>query len=714
SEGWIEERHHFHYKPPPVPDVEGMFAIGAKEAWLERMEFLSLDLTWLLELQQFRFWSQIIYSVPTHEMIMSFLLDAPPYYTLDEFPQDEEIWNSFQKINHLVFLVINRLASPRESETEYISLDFYARMIYDNYVFTIPMFLDMCMCYGRENRAQIQKIISAIFRIQPKYKEDLKKSVPFISKVFRIVEHKFGGRKIPDGELVKITDRSNKRDEITLFELRDLILHVLDTAANLSIFLDIYTPACSMYHEQLLEIKIVHFYENTVPQIYRKLSVLADKEEMCHMYVDMKNKLDMMRVELLRVFRHCLTSCLNPIFEKVDTLTEAEAKRNVDDYVGVLTECLSEKVFIRDYHSIYPVDQDLDAMSQVCPEMDFMKCDFLLEAVLACFELPNNSERKLEKLMQRRSKKQEVQSTSSLMNGESSSRVAEAPKKRVTGVELESLITEVKDILPYLGDGFVEMCLEHFNFTSEAVINAVLEDTLPPNLQSIDQSLPRIPKEKEIEEAANCVQRLNVFDNDEFDIMTQDHVDTSRIHKGKRNSKHKNLNDLIDDKSHREEYREMYTKFGLVDTEGSMYDDEYDDTYDHLDVSVGDEGDIERRPFVIPRVLQTKEEGSTEDEDEEESMEPAKPPRDEFVQNPEEIRARAEQRRQQQAQSRGRGRRQGPPPKERDVVGRPKGQGQDKNVVSNRDYKNVHKATRGNHNRRFGAQKKRQQGMMPF
>jgi hypothetical protein len=37
--------------------------------------------------------------------------------------------------------------------------------------------------------------------------------------------------------------------------------------------------------------------------------------------------------------------------------------------VGVLTECLSEKVFIRDYHSAYPIDQDLDAMSQVCPEM---------------------------------------------------------------------------------------------------------------------------------------------------------------------------------------------------------------------------------------------------------------------------------------------------------------------------------------------------------
>jgi hypothetical protein len=37
-----------------------------------------------------------------------------------------------------------------------------------------------------------------------------------------------------------------------------------------------------------------------------------------------------------------------------------------------------------------------------------------------------------------------------------------------------------------------------------------------------------------VNEAALAIQRLNIFDNDEFDIMTQDQVDTSRIHKGKR------------------------------------------------------------------------------------------------------------------------------------------------------------------------------------
>jgi hypothetical protein len=39
----------------------------------------------------------------------------------------------------------------------------------------------------------------------------------------------------------------------------------------------------------------------------------------------------------------------------------------------------------------------------------------------------------------------------------------------------------------------LQRCLEHFNYVSESVINAVLEDTLPAELRSIDQMLPRIP-----------------------------------------------------------------------------------------------------------------------------------------------------------------------------------------------------------------------------
>jgi hypothetical protein len=46
---------YVYYKPPPAVGPNGSFELGAKEAWLERMDFLNADLTWLLTIEQFRY-----------------------------------------------------------------------------------------------------------------------------------------------------------------------------------------------------------------------------------------------------------------------------------------------------------------------------------------------------------------------------------------------------------------------------------------------------------------------------------------------------------------------------------------------------------------------------------------------------------------------------------------------------------------------------------
>jgi hypothetical protein len=74
-------------------------------------------------------------------------------------------------------------------------------------------------------------------------------------QVFRYIEHRFGGQKLPEGEVVKLSKRSNRQEEMTLFDFEDMVLHVLDSATNLSLFLDIYNPACKVFHQQQFELK---------------------------------------------------------------------------------------------------------------------------------------------------------------------------------------------------------------------------------------------------------------------------------------------------------------------------------------------------------------------------------------------------------------------------------------------------------------------------
>ena len=40
---------------------------------------------------------------------------------------------------------------------------------------------------------------------------------------------------------------------------------------------------------------------------------------------------------------------------------------------------------------------------------------------------------------------------------------------------MDSLISQVRDLLPDLGEGFVELCLEYYDLIPERVINALLE-----------------------------------------------------------------------------------------------------------------------------------------------------------------------------------------------------------------------------------------------
>ena len=77
----------------------------------------------------------------------------------------------------------------------------------------------------------------------------------FCVQVFRHIEQKFGSQKLLEEELVKLSERPNTQNNMTWFEFKDMVLHLLDTATNLSLFLDIYNPACIVFHQQLFEIK---------------------------------------------------------------------------------------------------------------------------------------------------------------------------------------------------------------------------------------------------------------------------------------------------------------------------------------------------------------------------------------------------------------------------------------------------------------------------
>ena len=168
-----------------------------------------------------------------------------------------------------------------------------------------------------------------------------------------------------------------------------------------------------------------------------------------------------------------------------------------------------------------------------------------------------------------------------------------ASSKTVSDVELFSLVSHIQDLLPGLGDGFAILCLEELNYDVEQVINVLLEDNLPPSLQNVNRNLSKDEVMKSRTQPIKTIldERHSIYDKDEFDVFTKSKVDLSKVHKGKRRNTG-NLKSLLSDKTDMTEaVKERYSAYDVFNRHVrivTMYDDEYDDTYDSQNVGALD------------------------------------------------------------------------------------------------------------------------------
>ncbi|XP_034256178.1 activating signal cointegrator 1 complex subunit 2 isoform X2 [Thrips palmi] len=722
---WCANRTRVLYAPVPKLSEDSLSAREEEETWLKRNLRFQTEITWLLSLEHHRFWSQILFSAHSMDGLISFLQEALPYYVLPEFLVAPRLEEAYHRTAELVFQAFMRLGVFDSKFLSYFPVQKQAELVYEHHVFTLPIILDLCHLFGRENRQAISSLVEILFRNQPRYLTDIPQIVTFLEEAFKILTHSFcGAASILSvyGEPAPLAfgNDQTRLEDMSSEQCRDKLLYLLDTVATGAAFLDLCSPASHDFRRRHFHSRLAMFYNEAIPRVEKKIESIGCSEDQISQYVDLKHKLSLAKMEILRLFKSISLSYVQSLLENRDDMSEEELKKSVDDYMTMLTDCLSEQTFVRDYNAVYGIDNDLDTIAQISPDLDTIKYNYLMESVLSSYSLPKKKDLNAT-CFKPKSSSQAKTNQLLVEDGPSTSSSSSATGNCPSGVELDSLISEVKDILPDLGDGFVQRCLQHFNYQSHAVINAVLEDSLPQELSNLDRSASHITgllNEKD----PSTVKRYNVFDNDEFDIMTRDHIDTSRVHKGKRKNLPKNAFDLLNDKTEVKALRDLYHRFGTVDTTGSMYDDEYDDTYDD-DLAIEEAGEIEqRRNFVVPRVLRSNEEVESEEVsgNEENDTEKIPPPKNAFCEDPAAVRARRERQWADRMQQRGGGRSKGKSggssssgEKKFDVVGKPKGQGQDKQVTQNRDHKNTNKSARANHNRRSGASHKRNQGMIP-
>ena len=202
-------------------------------------------------------------------------------------------------------------------------------------------------------------------------------------------------------------------------------------------------------------------------------------------------------------------------------------EHELEEYLNLYNGFLSDITFFEDYTNSYHIDDDIQIFKLRGLEIDTMRIEYLKDG-----------------LFQQRSEKKTTKKTipEPKQNPVANSTLEEE-KSFDQSIKIQSLVANVRDLFPQLGTGFLAKCLPYFDNNPENVINALLEDNLPPHLANLDRTMefteiePAKIQEKPVE------PKREEESNDHFHGM-----ELSKLHRGKK-SKAKNANALLEDKS---------------------------------------------------------------------------------------------------------------------------------------------------------------------
>ena len=307
-------------------------------------------------------------------------------------------------------------------------------------------------------------------------------------------------------------------------------------------------------------VKLSYFYHNCLHILDDKISEEVYSGSIEYETSDfLISRIYSAKSQLLHTVRSTVNHC---ILAPVMNQSAEDASESLELLLNLYTGYLSESTFFTDYNHFFELEEDMEIFKQLGVQIDPMRIEYLRNGIPP---------------LENRQKK-----NSSNYNGQrgATSAAASCEAMNATAVEysdkdhinnandpmLESLVSGVRDLFPQLGEGFLAQCLPYFDSNPEKVINALLEDNLPPHLADLDRTLakpspqPPVKVDQPRKEVVDPALAPKFCDN------TIDDMNISKLHRGKKKIA-KNANALLNDKSDLEGMKERFASLSIVKDE---------------------------------------------------------------------------------------------------------------------------------------------------
>ncbi|KAK4859854.1 hypothetical protein QYF36_012998 [Acer negundo] len=496
-----------------LPQDEAVAAgFGADEGGLDPVEsqrvvdLLNRELSRLLKLNPRDFWREVASDSSLHEFLDSFLKFRSRWY---DFPYRGTkgivagvIVGEFE-LSRRIFMLLYRISSnkdPGARIVDSLSLKDHAVILQGKKLLDLPKLLDICAIYGHENEDLTRLLVENALKSQPGIHDNL---IGVLSHFMGIV-HTMHER--CSSSLEALISSGNHKDRGSS-QLRNELLEVMDfindAIVSMDAFVSAYKPVAVFFsspvemsygNEELLS-TLVRLHDSLLPSFHKGFRIIftaGDNE----MSTDIAISLKMLSMRIVNFGWKLLNLCYlsDEVFE--DGLP-----------VPATTKMFPAKVddpFIR-----------ADILVQTFREINGVSMQVLdqnRDTFLKIVEKNYNLIGRLENLQNTGwifMEDEQFQYLSGIIVYSSKAIVKKQPLVPVASPVLtnevhmdegaaimESKISQIKDLFPDYGKGFLAACLEVYNHNPEEVIQRILENSLHEDLRSLDTSLETMPVPK--------------------------------------------------------------------------------------------------------------------------------------------------------------------------------------------------------------------------
>ncbi|GAV58193.1 CUE domain-containing protein/SPOC domain-containing protein [Cephalotus follicularis] len=466
------------------------------------VDVLNRELSRLLKLNPRYFWREVASDTSLHEFLDTFLKFRSRWY---DFP-----YHGFKgivagvivgelELNRRVFMLLYRISSNRDPgarAAESLSLKDHEVILQEKRLLDLPKLLDICAIYGHENEDLTRLLVENAIKAQPRIYDNLTAVMSHFLSIVHTMHQRCSSFLEALFSSKSHEDHGSIRIRTDLLEVMDFLN---DAVVSMDAFVFAYKPAAVFFscpvetshgNEEVLGI-LARLHDSLLPSLRRGFQIIFTSEE-DGMISNIAVSLKMLSMRIVnfgwKLFDICYLNEVTfedglpmPSVTKIfpakveDPVIRADILvqtfREISGVILQLQENQNGNTFLHNLEKNYNIMSRLESLTN--SGWIFMD-DEQFQYLSGIMVYAPRGNVKGPPIMA-------LPSTSNQVQIDEDSAIK------------ESKISQIKDLFPDYGKGFLSACLEVYNQNPEEVIQRILEGTLHEDLQCLNTSLQTIP-----------------------------------------------------------------------------------------------------------------------------------------------------------------------------------------------------------------------------